>query len=257
MTFSSRMALVLLASLAGACSQHEPGISLSVTLQPFRIGIGDAGADDATLFTDLGYHVSLEHAYVVISRVELLACENGSRTALPSLNDLLSPVSRARAHGMGSPTALAVPHVVDLLATAARDSMLGRLAPPPGDYCSVRIAVEAADADAVGLPVAVDIVGRSLDLAGRFTADGVEEHEFRYRDERGAWRELPLLDGRGQETVLRLSAQQRSAQLHLAISPRSLLDGVPMQSIDHEQAASIAVDNVLASASAQALVDDE
>jgi hypothetical protein len=56
----------------------------------------------------------------------------------------------AHAHGVGSPTHLEVPVVIDLL--GGETQAAGSLQPPAGSYCELVVNLGPADSDAVALP---------------------------------------------------------------------------------------------------------
>ena len=138
-----------------ACSMHEDGITVQIGVtRAAQARASDAGQTTAaaarsTLVTDSDETVHFDHAYVVLSRVELLACTTASRRT--RIEELLGP-SIAYAHGISSPTVWAVPTVLDLLDDSAHGLPVARMQPPPGEYCAARITLDQADADAVNLP---------------------------------------------------------------------------------------------------------
>ncbi len=101
---------------------------------------------DGLILSDTGVELQLRSAKLTVLAVELRPCVSAVRM---HLRDLIGP-ARAYAHSAGSPTRLGVPNVIDLLASTART--LGNIAPPAGRYCSTRLSLGPADADAEGLP---------------------------------------------------------------------------------------------------------
>ena len=88
----------------------------------------------------------LNTGWVTVSQVTLVRCGGQAWR----WQRVLAPVAVAWAHGESSPLAVAVPHVVDVL--AARQVDVGTFSPAPGRYCQVRVTFSPADADADGLP---------------------------------------------------------------------------------------------------------
>ena len=134
--------------LAPACvlTEHEDGIAVSVVLthRPAPSGAWPEG-------------VTLDAAYVTVTGVEIVRCAEATSWHWTSV---------AYAHTQGTPTRLGVPAVEDLLAPAPTPRTLGVLHAPPGRYCSVRITLGPADADALGLEAAPGMRGKSALLDG-------------------------------------------------------------------------------------------
>ncbi len=95
-------------------------------------------------------------AWVVLSELELEHCPSASAQLWEWL------VPSAVAHTTGSPTLLGTPHVLALHEPASWS--LGRLEPPPGRYCGVRLLFAAADEDALGLAEAPWMLGNSFGI---------------------------------------------------------------------------------------------
>jgi len=159
------------------CSSSEPGVSVDIGVShhlgddPEFEGVRYGDGDVRGLTNAAGYGVVLHEAYVVMSAFELVPCPESRAEA--AMRWLLG-ASVAHAHSGGSARVLGVPHVLDLM---ARDRSLlaqATMEPPPGAYCEVRVEIAPADADAVGLPDDVDMVGTSLHLAGSFVAPGTQ-----------------------------------------------------------------------------------
>jgi hypothetical protein len=245
-----------------ACSEHRDGVGLEVGVMHHP---GDAHAQvhypagaERGFITDQGYGVVLRQAFLVVGRVELLACEpSAAQRVLGGLRMLLAPVSVARAHGLSSPTVLATPHVVDLMDEDRNILSMARMEPPPGEYCGVRLGVEAADTDAVGLPGprddprAIDMVGRSLAAAGRFVVPGEQRsRDFRIESDAVDEVELPFVDPEGRPTRLTLSAKRLHAELRLEVPYYPMFDGVPLAASEPELQAFTTLRNLLGGARA-------
>ena len=139
--------LVLWAGLSAACSirfnwpRHQLTVSARVETQ------------------------GLERAYLVHDVVELLTCQQLEQPTLPpgfGTAQRRWTVSLAHAHGPTTPTRIGDTCVLEL-APEPRATELGAFAPPPGEYCAVRLSWSAADEDAIGREAAsVEMLGRSL-----------------------------------------------------------------------------------------------
>jgi hypothetical protein len=150
--------LALLALLSSACgSSSEPGVTLRVVSRPFGLEAGES------LENDLGHSFALETALFTNLALEILPCKSAFR----SLWDAAVP--NARAHGVSTPTRLAVPIVEDAFSTEAVE--LGELSPPAARYCALVLEFGPADSDAEGLDRAPEALGKSLLLRGSAGAD--------------------------------------------------------------------------------------
>ena len=171
-------ALSLLLAQACAYSEHEDGLSIDIALT-------HAGAPAG---------VSLDAAFVSLTAIELLPCASAR-------------------HSPGTPTRLGVPVVEDLRAPPTART-LGTLAAPPGRYCGVRVTVGPADADALGLIDAPDMLGLSLRLDGR-----IDERELHATCASAHTEDVAI-------EPLEVSAELRHARLLLSIDAARILDGV-------------------------------
>lgn len=163
--------LLLLLALP-ACNSEEagPNVTFEVLHHMPADSLGQIPdhheATSRTFTNDLGYRVILTHGYFVLSALELRPS-----AALVSPRPLLGwldlAVPAAEAHSTDTPTRLGTPNVIDLLAPDLTPRVLGRIAPPAGSYGRLRISWGPADDDAGFLPADVDMVGRTLWLAGR------------------------------------------------------------------------------------------
>ncbi|MCI0572467.1 MAG: hypothetical protein L0Y66_17060 [Myxococcaceae bacterium] len=177
---------LLLLSCGGS---HTDGVVLSLEgrLSPRGDVTRDATGWHFTR-TD-GAQVTLTRGLVALRSVELVPCP---ASALRRVLEALSPIGTAHAHEEGSPRKLGVPHVLAL----ARDTearLLGSLYPPPGRYCSARIVLAPADADAEGLGGDGDMVERTLLLEGTLRTPGATSDTAFRLESRGAREvEVPL-----------------------------------------------------------------
>lgn len=99
---------------------------------------------------------------IILSDLEVHACA-------PTVSWNLPGVSLAHAHVPDSATRLGTPYVLDMLAAPGRARVLGEIAPPRGDYCSMYAVVTPADEDVVSLSAldARALEGKSMVLSGR------------------------------------------------------------------------------------------
>jgi hypothetical protein len=160
----------VLVAVSFACSgSSQEGIV--VTLQAEAAKVPAASTFD----TDLGYRVVLGKAYVNLSSVEIFGCD-ASSASFPDragrvLGELFALERSAYAHTEGSPTKLGAP-LVESVFTTSGGVTVGELRPPPGRYCRVVQSLQAADADARGLPSDVSMVGKSFFVAGTYEKNG-------------------------------------------------------------------------------------
>lgn len=163
--------LLLLLALP-ACNSEEAGTT--VTFEAFHHMPADALGNipdhreptSRTFTNDLGFRVTLTHGYFVLSALELRPSA-ALLSPRPLLGLLELALPAAEAHSTGTPTRLGAPNVIDLLAPDLTPRLLGHVEPPPGAYGKLRISWGPADDDAGFLPADVDMVERTLWLAGR------------------------------------------------------------------------------------------
>jgi hypothetical protein len=149
---------------AGAsCTSSEHGLSVEIRLAPPATPASENGA--RTFSSDQGYEVVLSRGYLAVGSVALGECD--SARVAPSL-ELPLGVKSAFAHSMSSPTRLGEPGVISLTGTPDDAFLLGKLEPPPGDYCALTVSLAAADGDALHLPTDVDFVGLTLYVEGTY-----------------------------------------------------------------------------------------
>jgi hypothetical protein len=146
------------------CMRVTNGIEVDVAYQPEET--------PAQIRTDMGYRVALERALIVISKVELIRCDN----FVMDLWELVAP-ARAKAHTLETPTSLGVPLIIDLMESAGTPQFAGTMKPPPARYCGIRVLGMPADPDAVGLTDEnLDMMQHSVLVTGRVidTTNGEE-----------------------------------------------------------------------------------
>ncbi len=237
--FAWLLGAMAVAGLAAGCAEHVPGVRVD-----FEAGLeaGNTPVDGPLRLQDgTGRDVRLQRAVVVLERLELVPCDAaadaGSETAWLS-RWLGVPV--ARAHGTGSPTRLAVPHVVDLAGPGPWP--LGRLEPPADRYCALEVTLGPADEDAEGLSDAAAALGRSLWLQGRMLDAAGGEQPFDIVSGRRVSRRLPLPGG-----GLRLDAERLTARLTLRFAPADWLADVDLADGDPAERSRAVLQAVLAS----------
>jgi hypothetical protein len=215
---SSVLAVFVLA--ASSCIDVQPGTSVEV-----EVAAVSTSAPRAELVNDYGYHIQLEQMYLVLSRVELVPCPGAQRASI--LRELLG-VSVAHAHGVNTMTAWAVPNVLAPLADTAAVS-IAALHPPAIAYCSLRLALEAADADAERMPSEVDMNGLSMFVTGSYglgeSAPGVA---FLYESFGASRMDLPIVDSAGNPAPIELSADTLNVRLRVEIAYQQLFDGLTL-----------------------------
>lgn len=205
------------------CIVQEPGTSVEVT------ALSSAVSDPRSmLMSDQGYYVQLDQLYIVLSRVELVPCAAPQRMSL--LRELFWP-GVAHAHGKNTPTAWAVPNVLAPLSDSAPISF-AVLHPPAREYCSLRVSLEAADADAERMPSELDLSGLSMLVTGSYDTRGTRGTgpgvSFSYQSYVSATAVLPLVDGAGNSSVLTLSEDNLNATLRIELAYQRLFDGLAL-----------------------------
>ncbi len=130
-------------SLVGGCAWRWDWPRHRVVIQV------EAAATRQLALTDTrGQPVVLDAAQVVISSVRLVPCEDDAPVGYVWWRRL-ALVSEAHAHGLSTPTLLAIPAIVTSVGDAAALTV-GELEPPPESYCEALITLSAADDDARG-----------------------------------------------------------------------------------------------------------
>lgn len=189
---------------------------------------------------EAGVGFTLTSAYLVVTELQLLSCA----APAASLRALLGP-SIAHAHGVGSATVMAAPQVLDLLGGSREPLAWVTMAPPPGDYCGVRLAVGPADADAEGLPVSPDMRGNSLYLAGEI-APGSGRPAIPFELHTDLSRDVTIdLDGASTGGALRLSSSGDQAALRVVFAPESLFERTDLSQDTDDVLTFMAIDNLL------------
>lgn len=201
---------------AHGCIAVEPGTSVEVEVA----AVSSSGAARAQLVNDYGYHIQLDQLYLVLSRVELVPCPGAQRVSL--LRELLGP-RVAHAHGVNTMLAWATPNVLAPLVDSAPVS-IAVLHPPAIAYCSLRVALEAADADAERMPAEVDMNGLSMFVTGSYEP-GIP---FLYESFVASNMELPLLDSAGHPAPIELSADNLNVKLSVEIAFQHMFDGLTL-----------------------------
>lgn len=147
-----------------ACVWVEQASGIELTLEVTHEGVGSQTPEDnpagRRFVTDSGMQVSLSYAYLTVSQVTLVPCENTTRRVQFLWR------GDVRAHGVTSATVMASPFVNGLERPDLEQASLGTLKPPPGAYCALNVRFEPADADAARLPVEPDMVGQTLRMVG-------------------------------------------------------------------------------------------
>ena len=193
-------------ALCACSSVSEPGVRVELISEP-NLGAEPSGAALASA-------LEIESLRWTSSEIELERCFS----PIASIGNWL--IRPAHAHGHSSPTVLAVPTIVSALGEPAS---LGELVPPAGRYCAVRYRVAPADADAVGLRAAPNMLGRSLLLrTAPSPLDGAEPP-------------LELVSQQAFEFTrqieLELSSERRSASLHFGFDTQRWLEVVDVRSL--------------------------
>jgi len=206
-----------------ACNDHASGTEVVF----HAWATGDAGAparaagSPVTFTTDLGHTVTLTRALVTLESVEVVPC---APTALERLWRALpnALLATAHAHTPGTPTRLGEPRVLDLLSAAEVE--LGALNPPPQRYCTVKVALGAADDHASGLPADGTYQGASLLFEGSVDAQGASSpRSFVLRAEAAAVAGPAFTPGE-----LQLSDSERHAQVLLGLPYARWFDGLAL-----------------------------
>lgn len=187
--FAAALGVCLL--LAGACSGEsgesdeamKARLERQAAARPKKAGLkigvihdNDGAAPDGPLAVDLedGTELRIEQAHLVVSAVEVHACEPGrddyESPGEPLLNQLWPLIGgTAHAHVPDSSTRMGTPFVEDLLGEPDRARIVGEIAPPLAAYCRLYAVVAPADADVVNTTgLSTDaIAGHSLLVRGR------------------------------------------------------------------------------------------
>lgn len=173
--------------------------------------------------------VEIAGAYLVLSAMELHAClpgdpgyePSGDPSLLNDLRDWITPVfiGRAHAHVPSSATRLGTPFVEDLLSPSDRARIIGEIAPPLAQWCTVAAVVAPADDDVLNT---TDLsteaaVGASLVVRGRWRHQRKDEgdgwRDFEWRTDTARAVEMPAVDPRSGQSPLVLDAPGDSVML--------------------------------------------
>jgi hypothetical protein len=175
-TAKALRALLALAVLAAAsCADSVAPVPVVVLSAQIRAGRG-ASADSSGLHfaRGSGEAIALHRARVTVSSIELFPCP----TAAERILELLSPVGAARAHGVSTERRMAVPRVLDLVASEGRSVELGRLLPPMGNYCYARVVFGPTDADGASESGIPEMAGLTLDIGGEVEVSDSKREPF-------------------------------------------------------------------------------
>lgn len=237
---AAALATGVLVSLAPCCDSFQPGITVRVGVMHLFAQQGGAppptfaSGDERAFTTDLGYQVRLDSGYVGIQSVELVQCDQPSQptTTARRLWRALTAPRVAHAHTLDGPAfALGVPYVDDLMRADGDVFTVGAMEPPPARYCGAKVMVGPADADAVGLPAGVNMVGRSLHLVGRFRAAGETYAWQSFRVDSNATHEVDIsleTIQQGQPTPLVLDADHLESTVVVALNYNLWLDDIDL-----------------------------
>lgn len=207
---------------AAGCIETEPGTSVEVSVA----AVNNTGAARAELVNDYGYRVRLDQLYLVLSRVELVPCPEELRVSAV-FKELFGP-SVAHAHGVSTMTASAVPNVLAPLVDAKPIS-IALMHPPATSYCSLRVTLEAADADAERMPSEIDMHGLSIFVTGSYGfGEGVPSTVFLYESFVASTMDLPLLDNAGTPAPIALSADNKHSKVRVEIAYQHIFDGLAL-----------------------------
>jgi hypothetical protein len=210
----------LLVSDAG-CVSREPGATVQVTAMSHALM-----SPRAAWTSSSGYNIQLDQLFLVLGRVELVPC-SAVAPAMSRLRALFGPAV-AHAHGANTPTKSSVPNV---LAPLVDDTpvTVATLQPPAVAYCSLRVTLEAADADAERMPAELDMNGLSMFITGSYGAsEQTAGVSFRYESIVSATRDLPFVDGAGNATVVTLSEDNLLVTLQVDLSFQRWFDGLAL-----------------------------
>ncbi len=180
MTSRSLGWLFAMSALLGCSSFSEEGLVIEVTIR----GEGSEDPTEPPLN-------SLSQALLTVSQAELLACQ--PQLALINAGrafNLFRP-SAARAHSEETPTRLGTPHVVDLL-DDQQSQTLGRFLPVPRSYCTLRLIMAPADADAVNLDQHPQLLATTLLVAAEPAPERSGTPSFRFTSSKRIAVDLPL-----------------------------------------------------------------
>jgi len=201
-----------------AASQPKKGTVKIGAIHQFD---GEAPEGPMTVELEDGTDIEIQEAHLVVSAVELHACEPGrddyESPGGPLLNDLWPLIGgTARAHVPDSSTRMGTPFVEDLLGEPGRARIAGELAPPLAAYCRVYAVVAPADADVVNtirLPTD-EIAGHSLLVRGRTRAGPEADWEtFTLTSDLAHPFEMPAVDPNTGESPLVLDSPKASAMV--------------------------------------------
>jgi hypothetical protein len=198
---------VILAAVAlpFGCTTFEEGIVVELKT---RSALGESSTHTPLFFQSGATFVDIEHLHVVVSEIELIECTDTTTALLHII-----AIPSAEAHSTTTPLRLGVPHVIDVSSTSSTSNLVGRLRPPPGSYCSVRLSFGPADSDTLGLSTSSALFNRTITVEGR--KNGVP---FSFTTGATYSVEATLTDEAGIERPLVLSSENRRASLTYAMN---------------------------------------
>jgi len=215
--------VVVTSCLGLGCSSEEAGVSLAMHLAHRPSGVSQSGAE-RVIQRPNGDVVRLTRGHVNVASVEIFACPS---MAWRKVLDALSPLGTAQAHTEGTPTRIGEPHVDDLLRDDAQRLTLGTLKPPADRYCRAVVLLEAADADAVGLPASVPMEGSTLLLEGTVEpAGGGAAQPFELASSAEAEADVQFLGSTGSPSALPLTTAGTARTGHVLLRYDRWFDAV-------------------------------
>jgi hypothetical protein len=194
-------------------ADHDDGITVSLALVHHFHNNPGANPEGAprTFTNGQGDEITLTRGYLIVYAAELRACDG----AHPSIT-----------HTLGQPTLLEIRSGDDLMRADTRPLDLGVLAPPPGDYCAVRLTLAPADGD-LGLPA--DVAGKTLLLEGSYLPPGGgSATPFTIVSTTTVSVDVPFRDGAGNDVTLVLGDAQLTTEVTFATAYDEWFDGIDL-----------------------------
>lgn len=169
--------LVLGGLLAGCAEERRVVYSFEWDLAGVTRPASGAGWE---IVTDLGYRVRLDTGYLSSHSAELVECEDRAQPLALLVSGLfptLVPRPAFAGHVLSpNPLAFHTSHVESIVAAAPTTT--SRIVVGGRRYCGVNYLVARADASAAGLPADLDMVGKSLYVAGMYGFPGAVPEPF-------------------------------------------------------------------------------
>jgi hypothetical protein len=209
-------------------------------------GIEEGGP--VVIDADKGASVRIDGAWLVVSALEAHLCEpeltRQKGTWLDRAENLVIP--SAHAHVPSSATRLGVPFVEDLFGRAGKASIVGEVAPPLGEYCTLYAIVSPADDDVLNLtelPTS-EVEGKSLVLEGVIQT-GEGEEPFVSTSNRRDVVPLPAIDPNTGVAPLALEDAQSSQMVLLQKTvSQALFKDISPEAFQSSEAADIVLDRL-------------